>query len=50
VGGTQAFLRNNLANEVNADFATTNALHAQEYAMGLMTRIRTHSHLSQPSG
>jgi methanogenic corrinoid protein MtbC1 len=47
VGGTQAFLRPNLAKEVNADFAATNASHAQEYAMSLMTRIRTRTQFEQ---
>jgi len=47
VGGTQAFLRPNLAAEVNADFAATNASHAQEYAMSLMTRIRTRTQFEQ---
>jgi methanogenic corrinoid protein MtbC1 len=49
VGGTQAFLRTNLAQEVNADFAATNARHAQEFAMSLMTRIRTRSQFEQPA-
>jgi methanogenic corrinoid protein MtbC1 len=49
VGGTQAFLRTNLAKEVNADFAVTNARHAQELAMSLMTRIRTRSLFEQPA-
>jgi len=49
VGGTQAFLRTNLAQEVNADFAATNARQAQEFAMSLMTRIRTRNHFEQPS-
>jgi methanogenic corrinoid protein MtbC1 len=45
VGGTQAFLRPNLAKEVNANFVATNASHAQEYAMSLMTRLRTRTNL-----
>lgn len=44
VGGTQAFLRPNLAKEVNADYAATNASHAQAYAMSLMTRLNLHHH------
>jgi methanogenic corrinoid protein MtbC1 len=45
VGGTQAFLRPDLAREVNANFVATNASHAQGYAMSLMTRLRTRAYL-----
>ena len=38
VGGTQAFLRPNLASEVNADFVATDASHAQAMAMNLLSR------------
>ena len=45
VGGTQAFLRPNLAKEVNANFISTNASHSQAYAMSLLTRLRTRNQL-----
>ena len=38
VGGTQAFLRPNLAEEVNADFVATNASQAQAQAMSLLVK------------
>lgn len=49
VGGTQAFLRPNLAQEVNANFAATDASQAQIYAMSVMTRLRTRSHFESGS-
>jgi hypothetical protein len=38
VGGTQAFLRPNLAEEVNADFVATNASHALTQALSLLVK------------